>query len=158
MPEKKTCGETSIHEPHTLKCPGVQFGESKFTAEELENAILQIIGDYDDDRGGGYGIYSGADAFFHTLADTPGSQSTSDKFTSVNAGQDIDVPGLGRFHRVDVKSDYDEEGDLDCVLTFKFADRYFQKIAYLDSWSGGTWGQYGLKEVKPRTETVVIYD
>ena len=129
------------------------------SGRQLEDALIETLGEGQEQGYEYYGDYEAIDAFWHLLAGTqtlhdPSAKWSSGQIKSVPTAMTvvkdgtIDVSGLGRFTRVEKNSLYNESGDLDEELVFEFNGRHFQKNGALDSWEGGLWDG-GLFEVKP---------
>lgn len=103
--------------------------------------------DAPEDNEGYYGQeVGGVSGFYHQLAGTH---------------EPIDVEGIGRFTKVEYDTPYNEMGDIDAVLVFKYEPKveqptlfegngvvYYRTTGDLDSWQGGYFNEH-LVEVKP---------
>lgn len=82
----------------------------------------------------------------------------------------VEVTGLGTFTKVTSDEDYNESGDIDLSLVFKFkpavpqetlfddySEKTFRITANLDSWLGGPWNE-DLHEVKQVEKTIIVWE
>lgn len=113
--------------------------ETKMTGRELREQLTNIFGEGEEIPGDRdyWGNSTGINEFFRNLSH----------------GSLITVANLGDFENVEYFSPYNESGDIDAELIFKFDNRYWKVSGYLDSWEGGCWDS-GPVEVFPQAKTI----
>lgn len=140
--------------------------------KELEIAITGVVGEMTEQEKEGSGYYdyydeyAGLNLFYHVLAGT-GSHliAPNDEMPfelSSHSPYTIKL-AFGTFERIEKTEKYDESGDLDEELVFKFSyvdgsdPVYYRKYGALDSWEGGVWDG-GLEEVKQVEKTIKVWE
>jgi hypothetical protein len=128
-------------------------------AQELEQALIDATGEWDDDRYDEYWEeYTGINGFYHLLAGT--DHNTENNVTGAERVSDglVEVDGLGTFTRVEtLETNFDTyEKSWDNFLVFKHKDELFRVQGYLDSWGQGAWDGR-LEKVEPVEVTKIEY-